>query len=344
MNKFLFISLFGFILMPYTSDVFAQDDSRVKNFPFYIVTKETNALNSVRLSERGVPIPPRRPQVMKVSPSYIEELRSRNDETTRHSGQDELQLRDTDSMSDDEGLKNSNDAVPLLEESDLDPQTALSSLLPLPETSLEPDHKDLPEIQAAGTFFDDAPMRPVLPSVISQELKPSINQLPLPPTLPERRLSQISKERLVHSQDKLAMQLSHPGRLEILAALDPNSIAPASGNMNNNETKNQNSEAIISFALKPEQLRIDKAIETFLRDHALDMFKKNKSLKMEIQSYATPIDGDVYSPIRISLARALEIRRFLIDKGISPSRLRLKTMTEIDGVSQDDRIDLILIK
>lgn len=101
---------------------------------------------------------------------------------------------------------------------------------------------------------------------------------------------------------------------------------------------------LISFSLKPSEVMLDENIISFLKDHALNLFNKNKDMTMEINAYATPTKGEEHSAIRISLARSLEVRKWLMDNNISPSRLKLNSSRDDNDIESDDRIDLILVQ
>ncbi len=117
-----------------------------------------------------------------------------------------------------------------------------------------------------------------------------------------------------------------------------NNIEPSSGGNN----IHQNETTIVSFTLMPEQISLDENLEDFLKTEAIDLFNNNKNLKMEIHAYATKTEGQPYSDVRISLARALKVRSFLIDNNVLPSRLKLKHADKNENNS--DRIDLIFIE
>lgn len=112
------------------------------------------------------------------------------------------------------------------------------------------------------------------------------------------------------------------------------------------ETKNQdtlgnNETAIISFMLKHGQIKLDDALKLFLSDHALKIFKENKDVILDIQAYSAGEDGYEDSDIRISLARALEVRKYLIEKDIHPSRLKLSALGRDKNGKNSNRIDLV---
>lgn len=102
-----------------------------------------------------------------------------------------------------------------------------------------------------------------------------------------------------------------------------------------------NETSLISFALKPDQIDLDPSLEKFLLDHVVKLSQNNPDLKIEIQAYATSEDKQEHSDIRRSLARGLEVRRFLMSKDIAPNRLTLSAMGQDENNKSDNRIDLL---
>ncbi len=98
---------------------------------------------------------------------------------------------------------------------------------------------------------------------------------------------------------------------------------------------------LISFALKSDQIDLDPSLEQFLLDHVVKLSQNNPTLNIEIQAYATPEDEQEHSDMRRSLARGLEVRRFLLSKNISPTRLTLSAMGQDKSNKSDNRIDLL---
>ncbi|PCI56768.1 MAG: hypothetical protein COB36_00375 [Alphaproteobacteria bacterium] len=196
-------------------------------------------------AEESIPIPPRRPDVLSVSPAYIEELRNRakNPDVYRPASQD--------------------------------------------------------------TF-------------INENL--------------EREIAQIDRTELFR-----ILEPNH--RLATLAPTPPhkpslNAIEPAAQDDGPETT-------LVSFTLNPKQITLDKNLRYFLEKHALRILNEDKNLEIHIHAYATPIAGEAYSDVRLSLARALEIRSFLIDKKIEASRLKLTPVGHDKENGSNDRIDLI---
>jgi len=104
-------------------------------------------------------------------------------------------------------------------------------------------------------------------------------------------------------------------------------------------------ETLISFPLKPTEVKFDESTISFLAEHVMGQLHSQPNKTIEIRSYATAIPGEEHSKIRISLARALEIRKFMIDNGIDAQRIKLNTLGDQNTqIHQDDRIDLVLYK
>lgn len=113
-----------------------------------------------------------------------------------------------------------------------------------------------------------------------------------------------------------------------------NFIEPSSGQKNSETT-------LVSFALKPNQVSLDENLHYFLEKHALDILNQDKNLTIHINAYAPAIEGEEYSDVRLSLARALEVRSFLIKRNIDASRLKLTPIGHAPKSGTKDRIDLI---
>ncbi len=105
--------------------------------------------------------------------------------------------------------------------------------------------------------------------------------------------------------------------------------------------KDKTEPRLISFALKSDQIDLDPSLEQFLLDHVVKPSQNNPTLNIEIQAYATPEDEQEHSDMRRSLARGLEVRRFLLSKNLSPTRLTLSAMGQDKSNKSDNRIDLL---
>lgn len=171
----------------------------------------------------------------------------------------------------------------------------------------------------------------------------------IPPTEPEEIIEKnvspniaipVNKEKL----DKASIQ--ETTRQEVLDILDGRSKRdiPIPPDRHENKTLSEPEKTLISFSLKPEEVTLDENILNFLKDHALKLFNKNNDFTMEINAYATPVPHEEHSANRLSLARSLAVRKWLMDNNVSPSRLRLNHTRENSEIQTDDRIDLILVQ
>lgn len=163
----------------------------------------------------------------------------------------------------------------------------------------------------------------------NQEKEP--DYIPVPPKPPVRGIS---------NNDALHQEMIDATKAEILKIIGE----PETKEKNPPPQAPEGNRTLISFSLPPQEIALNEQIRSFLTGHALPLFNKNQNFVMEINAYATPIAGEEYSEIRISLARALEIRKFLIEHNISPTRLKLNQMSADENISPDDRVDLILIE
>lgn len=208
------------------------------------------------IAEERIPIPSRRPDVMSVSPAYIEELRNREKQQV------------SPPISEHHVLQSTSQGMIL----DEDGMTTLAT------------------IDGADLFNILAPISIATVLIPTPPHKPSLNEM-IEPTAQEE----------------------------------------------DQET------TLVSFTLKAKQVSLDKNLRFFLEKHAVRILNENKKLEIQIHAYATPIEGEAYSDVRISLARALEVRSFLIDKNIEASRLKLTPLGHNGKNNSNDRIDLIFI-
>lgn len=101
--------------------------------------------------------------------------------------------------------------------------------------------------------------------------------------------------------------------------------------------------ALVSFTLDPNQVTLDQNLKEFLLEHAIKIIKNDPHTRLEIHAYASMEDQKEYSDIRRSLARALEVRGFMLEQNIDPSRLKITPMGQDTDDTTDDRIDLLFI-
>ena len=226
--------------------------------PFLLVSLIT--LNNLMapiaaIAEETIPIPPRRPDVLSVSPAYIEELRNR-------------------------GKKHLED---------------------------KENHQNFSRPASGDTF-------------INEDLEREIT-----------KIDSVELLRILEPSHTLAAFVPTPAHKPSLNVIEP------AAQEDDPET------TLVSFTLQPKQIALDKNLHYFLEKHALRILNEDKNLEIHIHAYATPIPGEAYSDVRLSLARALEVRSFLIDKKIEASRLKLTPVGHDKDDGSNDRIDLVFM-
>lgn len=68
---------------------------------------------------------------------------------------------------------------------------------------------------------------------------------------------------------------------------------------------------------------------------------KDTNMRLEIKAYASSTDDQPTSARRMSLARALAVRAFLIDQGLDSLRINVKALGTDEGSDTPDRVDII---
>ena len=68
----------------------------------------------------------------------------------------------------------------------------------------------------------------------------------------------------------------------------------------------------------------------------------NRGVRVQLAAYANGEDNSSSEARRLSLARALAIRRFLIDRGIAASRIDVRALGNTSTAGQADRVDVVV--
>lgn len=195
-----------------------------------------------------------------------------------------------------------------------------------------------------------------LPEVVAKQtntpLEPTVKNIKKPSPLPPQPATEIIEKTVapnvavpVDAQEISKNTLQDTTRQDVLNILDSKKAdVPRPREKPTLQMENEAEKTLVSFSLKPSEISLDDSIIAFLNGHALNLFNEDKDMTMEINAYATPVANEEHSSVRISLARALEVRKWLMDNNISPSRLKLNTTRNDKDVQSDDRIDLIIIQ
>ena len=237
---------------------------------------------SALADEETIPIPPRRPDVLNVSPAYIKQLISENEPAAAHENDVALSV--------DEAIS---------EEFEFD-EEPLDDIV----DSEQPIDGDISHI-----LFDEE------------------NEVSTVEDVDSKMVLAALQEELYNNDGSDLDVVPIPQKKPTTATVETR--------------KEQDGRALISFALSPEQIDLDPMLEEFLSEYAIDMFRNDPKLKMEIFAYATPEDNKDFSDVRRALARALEVRRYLLSQNIEASRLKINAVGQDEGNKTNNRIDLI---
>lgn len=82
---------------------------------------------------------------------------------------------------------------------------------------------------------------------------------------------------------------------------------------------------------------------SLLKEKAVPFILGQARARIQIVSFATAFDTGQSSDRRMALKRALEVRQFLIDEGVEPSRIDVRALGDNAQDNQRDRIDLVFV-
>ncbi|MBV8938367.1 MAG: OmpA family protein, partial [Alphaproteobacteria bacterium] len=74
-----------------------------------------------------------------------------------------------------------------------------------------------------------------------------------------------------------------------------------------------------------------------------DRMKKDDSLRVSVVAHASGSSDEMSTARRVSLARALAVRAYLIDQGVDNLRINVQAEGSKDAGEQPDRVDLFLL-
>ena len=134
--------------------------------------------------------------------------------------------------------------------------------------------------------------------------------------------------------------MSLPSRLasiEPASAPDPQTKSGIENNVSENHKRNG-----FELSFKPGDTELSQKHKRILEQDLIENLNNRPSTRIEIKSYAMQVDDTQSGARRISLARALAVRQFLLSQGIKPQRMDLRALGENSNGSPKDRIDITL--
>lgn len=291
------------------------------------------------------PIPPRRPEIQRASSSFVERARAR----IRQEGPKV-------NAAPAEPVK----AVPLEAP---EPDSARLSLVDdvmkqierIDKQKLIDTIENIMADQAGGTSVPKhnatAPVRRIKPEQGSTpRFRQAVKNIPKPPQKPLHmaRAPQTGDKgnssaiRDITADNAIAYKMAavEPAAIDITARLRPKARAnPYAGD--SDDAGYHEKKLVLPMAEGQET--IDEQAIAALRKEAFHLLNAHPNWRLQINAYATPQDDTVSSARRISLARALSVRAYLLDLGIDAARMDIKALGEETGNAPPDRTDLIFV-
>lgn len=79
-------------------------------------------------------------------------------------------------------------------------------------------------------------------------------------------------------------------------------------------------------------------------DEIVRQMVDNQTLRLQLRAFAAAENKDSSSARRLSLARALAVRSYLMDHGISPSRVDVRALGDKTDQAPHDRVDVVFVR
>jgi outer membrane protein OmpA-like peptidoglycan-associated protein len=109
------------------------------------------------------------------------------------------------------------------------------------------------------------------------------------------------------------------------------------------DKKSPAKEAPITMEFKSRLTNLQSDQETALKTDILPRLKANPNQRLQIQAFASHNSNEESEARRISLARALAVRAFLLGNGIDPSRMDVRALGSNTTSKMTDRVDLVFL-
>ncbi|HNQ91790.1 MAG TPA: OmpA family protein [Alphaproteobacteria bacterium] len=185
-------------------------------------------------------------------------------------------------------------------------------------------------VAAKPAYKPSAPKSmPAVPPV-KVESKPIPSMANLPPAIdPEKAEKPNASERMMDDALTRHMVKDDERVREVLGA-------PASPKA---EEMNQ-----FSMAFKAGDTDLLDDQKNLLNQDVITRLSSDTSIRLQIRAYASRTDGSESSSRRISLSRALATRSYLLEKGIQPTRIDVRALSDKTTEPPLDRIDMSFIE
>lgn len=282
------------------------------------------------------PIPPRRPETKQsVSPEVLADLIKKEQEKVKSGGH--VDLVDPPPPPGPKGRKN----MPAVAAGAVDAEPLSEQIVKLPiendpllDRLLEKDKADL--VKTIETLVEQREDRLPAeekktvkkPDAGSSIFKAEPIQRPYNVYRPEKARQQRGEE-----QDKaLLASLNAGGSDAVKDDVVPRPPLPRS----------EDEQAYVSLPFKDGITDLDDTTSREIESKLLPLLNDNPAWKLQIQAFASPIKDGTSSARKASLARAMSVRSFLLNKGIEPTRMDVRALGAESDRDPMDRVDLIV--
>ncbi|MBR9973481.1 OmpA family protein [Magnetospirillum sp. J10] len=99
----------------------------------------------------------------------------------------------------------------------------------------------------------------------------------------------------------------------------------------------------ISLIFAPDEAKVGDSVRSDLAA-LVKRLQKDEDLNLQLLAYAAGDEASASKARRLSLSRALEVRKFLMDKGVRSTRIEVRALgNKQDGRGPADRVDAVLV-
>lgn len=100
---------------------------------------------------------------------------------------------------------------------------------------------------------------------------------------------------------------------------------------------------ILSVPFTVDSARLPEGAHTEL-DRLVKRMQKDEGLALQLLAYAEGDDANASKARRLSLSRALEVRKYLMEQGLRSTRIEVRALgNKLDGPGSPDRVDAVLV-
>lgn len=207
--------------------------------------------------------------------------------------------------------------------------------LPVPDKKAKPyrldGKKNMPVVKPTGV--DKAPL-PDIPAAVTAN----------PPTANEQIIDKALQDRLMRPDVKSIIKSDAPAMKTTPLTENPQPKASAAPAMPSAVKKTEKLAAsMLSIEYKPGVTDIQDDHKKIIETDILPKLRKDQNSRLQIIAYASASKEGQSSARRLSLARSMELRAYILEQDIRPSRIDIRALGDKTEEKPVDRVDLRFI-